>query len=78
MSFPATRAALEFAGYRRQSSTFCMGCNQAMEFWTTPQGKSIPMDVMTEAESPAISHFATCPLAQQFRRRKQGKEKHER
>jgi hypothetical protein len=41
-----------------------------MEFWTTPEGKSIPMDVMAEPESPAISHFATCPLAKEFRKRR--------
>ena len=68
MSFPATRAALEAAGYKCKCLTRCRGCQALMEWWLTPAGKTIPMDVMKMAESPAISHFATCPNADQFRK----------
>jgi hypothetical protein len=40
-----------------------------MEFWNTPEGKSIPMDCMSDPDSPAVSHFATCPVADRFRKK---------
>ncbi len=71
MSFPTTRAELEAAGYERSSYSRCKGCGMAMEWWTTPNGKPIPMDSMAQPDSPAVSHFATCLDANRFRKEPQ-------
>lgn len=70
MAFPATRKEMEEQGYRCKTYTRCRGCDASMEFWYTPNGKSIPMDPMPHEESPAKSHYASCPLAKTFRRKK--------
>ena len=69
MNFPTTRKSLEEAGYEHTSNAHCRGCGAAMEFWSTPHGRSMPMDLMPQEDSPAISHFATCPEAPRFRRK---------
>ena len=69
MTFPATREALEQAGYQRQRYARCRGCQASIEFWLTPAQKSIPMDFMADPHSPAISHFSTCPVAKEFRKK---------
>ena len=63
---PNTREKLEEAGYSRRCFTRCQGCNRPMEFWITPAKKTAPFDPMPEPESPAVSHFATCPEADRF------------
>ena len=70
MPFPATRKEMEDQGYKCKSYTVCRGCADSMEFWTTPKGGSIPMNPMPFAESPAVSHYASCPKAQRFRGKK--------
>jgi hypothetical protein len=70
MAFPKTQAEMVESGYGFDRIETCRGCHQNMEMWETPAGKRIPMDPMPEDESPAISHFATCPQASRFRRRK--------
>jgi hypothetical protein len=74
MPFPATLAELEAAGYTRSSYTRCAGCKAPMENWRTPAGKTIPMNPMVNPEDKAVSHFATCPKAAEFRKRKPKKE----
>ena len=69
MPFPATKEAMMRAGYTYATNKVCP-CGAAMELWTTPDNKTMPMNPMPEEESPAVSHFATCPKAQQFRRHK--------
>jgi hypothetical protein len=69
MPFPATREAMEAAGYKRSSYTRCSGCGESIEFWTTPAGKQIPMNFMAYPDTPAVSHFVTCPKATQFKRK---------
>jgi hypothetical protein len=69
MPFPKTRDEMEKAGYTRDIYTRCKGCQQSIEFWITPAGRKIPMDFMRDPETPAISHFATCPKAAQFRKK---------
>lgn len=68
MGFPATQKALIDAGYKRSCYSRCSACNSAMEWWQTPTGGRIPMNSMTADDSPAVSHFATCPNASQFRK----------
>jgi hypothetical protein len=70
MSFPKTREEMEAANYMRDGRETCKGCGAEMEFWITPERqKALPMNPMPEPASVAISHFATCPMAAQFRKR---------
>jgi hypothetical protein len=71
MPFPKDREAMEKQGYRREFYSRCRGCHAAMEWWYSPAGKRLPMDPMEHPDTPAISHFATCPEAQKFRKEPQ-------
>lgn len=56
----------------------CKGCGRLIHFARTPQGKTIPLDVrppvykLTEdgrcerAPDTYVTHFATCPNADEF------------
>jgi hypothetical protein len=68
MPFPATREAMEKKGYYRNCYTRCRGCNRPMEGWYSPAGHWMPMDPMERPDSPAVSHFSTCPKANEFRK----------
>ena len=70
MPFPANAEEMQLAGYRFLDHGECDGCYQAIEWWRTPKGRQIPMDPMSTPESPATSHWATCPNAEQFRKKK--------
>lgn len=67
MPFPATRDALIAAGYVFENHSVCKGCKKEIEWFTTPAGKKMPMDLMPEGSSPAISHWSTCPDRDSFR-----------
>lgn len=69
MPFPATRRLLKEAGYTFETNKTCP-CGAPMELWRTPKDQLLPMDPMSDDDSKAESHFATCPKAQQFRRMK--------
>jgi len=68
MPFLGTLAQMIAEGYRRSSYTKCRGCSRPMEWWLTPNKKRIPMDPMDLPDSPAISHFATCPESSRFKK----------
>jgi hypothetical protein len=42
----------------------CQGCGQPIAWARTPAGRSAPLD------RDGVSHFATCPEADRFRRRR--------
>lgn len=71
--YPQTRAELINRGYvpsdGRNGSNLgtCRTCQAQMEWWVTPKGKNIPMDVMQYDDSPAVAHWQTCPSASQHR-----------
>ena len=67
-SMPHTRRELIERGYQLTGSGNCRACDQHIEWWRTPNGNSAPYDPMTDADSVARSHFATCTHANQFRR----------
>jgi hypothetical protein len=69
MEFPHTRAELLSGGYQPPTKlSTCKGCNQSIEWWKTPRGKSIPMQPMIYENSPATPHWQTCPNANDFRK----------
>jgi hypothetical protein len=69
MPFPATKADMLEDGYTFAAMKTCP-CGEPMELWNTPRGATMPMNPMAEMDSPAVSHWATCVKAEQFRRKK--------
>ena len=71
MFFPKTRSDLISAGYALsvRGVGVCGGCHKKIEWWITPAGKRMPMDLMPDDTSAAISHFTVCPYAKNFRKR---------
>ena len=68
MPFPANRDEMIEQGYTYATMKLCP-CGASMELWNIPNGGLMPMNPMPDADSPAISHFATCEKATQFRRK---------
>lgn len=69
MPFPTTVKGLEDAGYRFESRSLCRGCKAVIAFYRTPKGRRMPIEIA--ADGSCESHFATCPLAEEFRSRRQ-------
>jgi hypothetical protein len=44
------------------------GCNRVIEWWVTPHGKRMPMDVTDSGK--VETHWATCPKVELFRKGK--------
>lgn len=51
------------AGYTFLDSRPCKGCGARIYWWETVAGKPSPHD------RDGLSHFASCPLREQFRRK---------
>jgi len=66
MPFPETVDELKTAGYKFDGHSHCRGCGEVIEWWLTPRGKRMPMDV--DARGNCESHFSTCPKAANFRK----------
>lgn len=65
MPFPETMDELVKAGYSFENEGKCRGCGKAIEWWNTPRGKKMPMNV--DSDGNVESHWANCPNAPQFR-----------
>ena len=70
MAFPRTFDELKAADYKFSNDAICKGCGDDIEWWETPKGKKIPMNLMTAGSSPAVAHWSTCSDAASFRRKK--------
>ncbi len=66
MPFPESQDAMLRRGYVFGSHARCNGCLEAIEWWSTPEKKRIPMNPMPLRSSAAISHFVTCKQRQLF------------
>jgi hypothetical protein len=64
-----TKRTIEESGYTFSNKGQCIGCHAPIDWYWTPDGKKMPMDPMNDQDSPAISHFATCPEAGRFRKK---------
>jgi hypothetical protein len=64
MPFPTTREELIATGYAYIRTTKCMGptCGAHIEWWVTPKGKRIPLNLRTYEP-----HWSTCPDRELFR-----------
>ena len=67
MPFPETITDLAQAGYRYESDAACRGCGARIEWWTSPAGKMMPMEV--DNDGNCETHWANCPKAKEFRNR---------
>lgn len=67
MPFPKTRDELVGGGYKFSNHARCKGCQEEVEWWTTPRDKKMPFNLMQEGTSPAVTHFSTCPEVDLFR-----------
>ncbi len=74
LEWPSTRKTLYAAGYARDlqaPSRPCKLCGVKIEFWRTPEGKLMPLEVdpLSMPNAPMLlCHFATCPEAEKFRK----------
>lgn len=68
MPFPATRYEMEERGYQFKHAAPCKGCAKSIHWYRTPTGRMMPMDPMDGPDSPAVSHFSTCPEASRFKK----------
>lgn len=65
MAFPETTSELVAAGYVFDNDANCRGCGVRVEWWITPRGKKMPMDVNENGDCEP--HWASCPNAKDFR-----------
>lgn len=70
MAFAKTLAELKEKGYRFENDAECKGCGESIEWWTSPNGKKIPMNPMERSEDEAIAHWTSCVEADSFRGKK--------
>jgi len=66
MPFPLTLDELRATGYKFVEHSHCRGCNAVIEWWRTPLGKLMPMDVTDSGK--VQTHFASCSKVLEFRR----------
>jgi hypothetical protein len=69
MAFPRTLDEMTTAGYKFDNHATCRGCGDDIEWWITPTGKKIPMNIMDRGASTATAHWATCPEQDSFRKK---------
>jgi len=69
MAFPKTLDEMNAVGYKFDNHATCRGCGADIEWWITPRGSKLPMDPMERGSSEAVSHFATCPESDSFKRK---------
>lgn len=72
MKFPATFEELQGGGWTKCEARRCKLCNHPIELFRTLSQKISPMEeVLVDGVRKYVSHFATCPYANKFRRPKQ-------
>lgn len=70
MAFPKTSDDLKAMGYVFIDDAECKGCGEAIEWYRTPKGKSIPINPMGCGSDKAIPHWTTCTEADFFHKKK--------
>lgn len=71
MKFPATFEELQAGGWTKCEARRCKLCGHPIDLFRTPLGKVAPMEeVLVGNVRKYVSHFATCPHAQSFRKQK--------
>lgn len=65
-----TRDEMMRAGYKYDNHSVCRGCRAEIEWWITPAGRKMPIDLMPTGSSVWMPHHATCPDVASFRGKK--------
>lgn len=61
MAYPRTFGEMRLRGYRFENHGKCRSCGAEIEWWTTPNGKKVPMNLMEpRADAQAQGHQSTC------------------
>lgn len=70
MAFPRTRHEMKRAYYTFKAARNCKSCGAAIQWWLTPNGKSIPIDAAKPHtdDTPIEVHWATCSNAAKHRK----------
>lgn len=58
MPFPRTLEELSAGGYLFSNQADCGRCGRRIQWWTTPQGKKMPIEVRGTGD--IRSHFGNC------------------
>jgi hypothetical protein len=56
------------SGYKFDNHSRCRGCKAEIEWWITPSGAKMPVDLMPTGNTPWTAHFSTCPKREDFKR----------
>ncbi len=68
LTIPPTWTELEEAGYVWQSRTTCKACGREMEWWVSPAGRWLALELAPEMGGARTLHTLLCPKAGQFQR----------
>jgi hypothetical protein len=69
VKLPATRDEVEAGGWRKVEARRCKLCGVPIDIFRTLLGKNAPLEeVLVDGVRKYISHFATCPHANKFRK----------
>lgn len=82
---PTSKEGLEAAGYLFDNESHCRACGAPIEWYISPRNKKIPFDVVAVKgtdtffspvrEFQRIPHWASCPNAADFRKKRVQDEK---
>ena len=64
MPFPKDLRDLYDSGYTYNVLGTCNACKARIQWWTTPKGKLMPINI-----GKVEPHWATCPDAKKFRKK---------
>lgn len=65
---PPTWTELEAAGYIWESRTTCKACAREIEWWRSPAGRWIPIELVAEMGGARMLHTMLCPKIDQFQK----------
>ena len=65
-----SREDLESAGYVFGGPAKCRGCGAAIFWFETPKEKRMPFSWLPASPSDLEPHWATCPQAKEFKKKK--------
>ena len=68
MPIPQTREELIALGWKYSNDGRCDACQEPIEWWVSPKNTKHPM--RRDPDGKIITHFADCPFADKFRRKK--------
>ena len=66
MAIPETRSQMYRAGWTRGGFSECKGCGAIVEWWSLGDKTKVPLDPDPNNSAEAVSHFKTCPNANDF------------